>query len=265
MQPTISVYTSAFNVVKNQFNIFEYIRHVVNLADEVVISVNKSEDNTLEIFKDYATDFPIIKIIESDFSYTDPLLDGKCKNNALQHTTGDIKIQLDLDEYVNIDNVEAWKRIAYALFTHPNFDAVMIPVLNIYKDLEHVKSIGQKWYMHKPGLFRGPVNFGKLDNGHVDVNKSDTTELIDKDGNLVKTVYLLDPNLQIDGKTHLIKELSLPYVIHTGYLDLQDRITRNKNFWKEHWSLEAGKDVYIPLTTEELDKDIYFEHKLNVD
>lgn len=259
----ISLYTSAFNIILCNFNIYQYIVHAVNFADEIVIAVNTSKDKTLEILKSYQADYSSLKLIETDFSYNDPLLDGRIKNAALQATTGDLKVQLDLDEYIPIDSKIDWLRLG-ELFLKSDYQAVMVPVLDLYKDSQHIKNLGVKWYMHKGGLFRGPVNFGKLENGHVDINKSDTTELIDANGNLVDSTHIIDPKLPIDYKLELIKKLNLPFVVHTGYLDLENRIHRNKVFWKEHWSIEAGQEVDIPINIERLENEPYIEHGLNI-
>ena len=43
-----SIYSTAFNVVKNNFDYEEAIDNFCSFAEEVVISVNQSEDNTYE-------------------------------------------------------------------------------------------------------------------------------------------------------------------------------------------------------------------------
>ena len=40
------------------------------------------------------------RIISTDFDYADPLLDGKIKNEALQATSQEFKIGLDMDERI---------------------------------------------------------------------------------------------------------------------------------------------------------------------
>ena len=61
----------------------------------------------------------------------------------------------------------------------------MLPVLNLYGDKEHCSDLGRKWYFHeKDGCHRGPVNFG-LKEDLIDIEKTDTCELVDEGGNLV--------------------------------------------------------------------------------
>ena len=73
---------------------------------------------------------------------------------------------------------------------------MFIPVVDLCKGEDYYKSIGFKWYMHKQGLKRGVWPYAKLNNGKIDVNKSDTCELLDEDDNLVQTAYLIEkPNV----------------------------------------------------------------------
>jgi hypothetical protein len=227
-----SIYSSAFNLIKNQFNFKKSIHRFCEFAEEVVICVNESEDDTLDELTKLKSIYSNLVIIDSDFSYEDPLLDGKIKNKALQETHNDIKIALDMDEYIPFWQKDMWKRISEYLIVD-NVQCYMIPSINLYKDDDHYFSINPKWYMHKSGLFRGAVNFAKKLDGTIDTNKSDTCELIDFNGDLATSrVTKCD--------IHSLQEGVLPFVIHEGYKDLDARLLRNKNFWAKHWLIESG-------------------------
>lgn len=228
----ISIYTSAFNLLKNKFNYEFSIEQFCLFATEVVVGVNTSEDETVGALSDLKSVFNNLIIVESDFNYTDPLLDGKIKNNALQNTTMPIKLGLDMDEYVPLWQKELWQQLAQQLL-NDNCLAYMIPSINLYKDWDHYFSITPKWYLHKSGLFRGAVSFARKENGTIDTSRSDSCELIDNNGNLVSSK--MSP-IDID----TLRSLAFPYVIHTGYLSLEDRLLRNKNFWQKHWLVESG-------------------------
>lgn len=232
----ISIYSSAFNLIKNNFNYKFSIDNFCNICDEVVIAVNTSEDNTLDILKNISTTkYNNLKIIETNFSYNDPLLDGKIKNTALQNSSMPIKIGLDMDEYIPIWQKDMWYALADIL-SNDSCDCYMIPSVNLYKDCDHYFSITPKWYLHKSGLFRGPVNFAKKEDGHIDINKSDTCELIDAKGDLAKSKI---SQIEIEAlQTH-----QHPFVVHMGYLSFDDRLLRNKNFWKNHWLIESGGEA----------------------
>ena len=111
----ISIYSSAFNLIKNNFNYKVSLENFSTFADEVVIAINNSEDDTLEKLILYSKQFNNVKIIPVDISYNDPLLDGKIKNIALQSTTEEIKINLDMDEYIPLWQKPIWYNLATQL------------------------------------------------------------------------------------------------------------------------------------------------------
>lgn len=252
-----SIYSSAFNLINNGFIGWkDSILKSCDFADEVVIAINKSKDDTLaEIQK---LNLSNLKLIDCDISYTDPLLDGKLKNIALQNCSGDLLIQLDLDEYIPFCQKENWIKLGESLNQHPSLQSIMIPSINLYGSWDTYKNITPKWYMHKRGLFRGPVNFAKKDNGTVDTNKSDTCELIDFAGNLV-------PLLAMPCKLEDLHRDNI-FVVHYGYLDFNSRIKRNQEFWSEHWLRESGGDNPPHKIHQSLDdfQEEYLEHGLSL-
>ena len=229
----ISIYSSAFNLVKNNFNYLFAINKFCCFADEVVIAVNNSEDDTLDTLNLLTKQFSNLIIISTNISYDDPLLDGKIKNLALQKTSHEIKIGLDMDEYIPLWQKNIWYYLSKLLSNQSNYQCYMIPSVNLYGDIFSYSSINPKWYLHKSGLFRGPVNFARVGDNHIDTNKSDTCELIDSSGNLVPSKIL---------PTNIVELRSgyYPFVIHTGYVSFNDRLLRNHNFWKKHWLTESG-------------------------
>lgn len=251
-----SIYSSAFNLIKNNFSYKETIANFCSFADEVVIAINKSEDNTIEAIKSLKHNN--LNIIELDIPYNDPLLDGKVKNGALQATTQEFKIGLDMDEYIPLNQKPMWENLAYQL-RFDNVDCYMIPSLNLYKNKDHYFSITNKWYLHKGNLYRGAVNFAKRANGTIDTTKSDSCELIDSEGNLAKSKYL--PN-----DIRLLRKKNVPFVVHTGYLDFHNRILRNENFWKNHWEIESGgeKPLHKVHSSIEEFNEPHFLHLLEI-
>jgi hypothetical protein len=258
-----SLYTSCFNIIKNNFNYWEdtipkwleFINYGEN--GEIVIAVNTSEDQTLEVVKNKFKEYPCIKIIESNFDYNDYSFDGKIKNIALQNCVNEICIGLDLDEYPSL-NKNSWANIA-SQFLNSNFEAVFIPVIDLCKSINHYKSIGSKWYMHKQGLNRGTWNQAKLENGKIDIKKSDTCELLNKNGNLCSAIPLVK-----ESSLELIKKHDLPFIIHLGWLNWENRRNQNKT-WQPVWSNRAGFEVEDIMHEEKsFDQIQVFEHNLNI-
>ncbi len=251
-----SLYSSAFNVIDNQF---DYESHIDNFCEfikddgEVVIMINKSVDDSYERIRALKSKYSNLVVFGSNVSYDDPGMDGQIKNLALQETEETpIKIHMDLDELLVLSQRPAFEAVCSSLL-NSNYQAAMVPVINLYKDLYHYKDIGFKWRIHKEGLYRGVVNFAKNPDGTHDITKSDGCELIDSNGNLVNSAYLIDPSYSDVNKLDFIRQYDVPYILHCGLIDLKKKVIRNKNFWANHWKVESGRDVDIPTTEQELE------------
>ena len=252
---SVSVYTSLFNYSPDKFDLVAALQNWSKYADEIVIGTFK--DGQPELYRAVADSTEkvkscFIKVVECDTSLDDPLFDGKVKNAALQACSNDIVIQQDMDERLG-GKKELWDGLVnYLSRSDQNTpSAFFIECIDLYKDYNHYKSLGQKWYLHtKQNTFRGPVNFAVRGDGTVDTEKSDTCELIDIDGNLI-------PSFSLSKKfkdEHGVFQTDLPHVIHLGYLDLEKRIENNK-FWGPVWSARNGKEVKVSTSLKELEID----------
>lgn len=245
----LSVYTSAFNLDSGIFDIKDAISNWLDYANQIVVGTfsNQTEEvfgyfhsaqNSLE--DPHKRGFHI-KVVPCDTSLDDPFFDGKLKNAALRACSNPIVIQQDLDERL-AGYPHAWGYFAKQL-SKSDFSAIMIPVVDLYKDEQHYKSIGQKWYLHKKaGCYRGPVNFAKRPDGTIDTDRSDSCELIDKNGELVESAQM-----QFD----LNQYPAFPLVLHYGYLDLEKRKKINE-FWSPVWSARKGETVFVEKDIDKL-------------
>ena len=232
-----SSYTSAFNLIKMGFDWQNSILNYSQFMDEVVLAINTSEDGTFESVSKFLEEKGISNVIlcQCAFDYSDLAFDGKIKNFALQHTSGDIKISCDIDERFPLYQKDLWRRAGNHLLSQREISAFLIPSINLCGDIYHYKDIGYKWYMHKDELYRGIVNFAKKQDGKIDTDRSDTCELIDANGNLVQT-------LKFDNSIEGLREGQIPYVFHYWAVDKDQRIKQNE-FWQPVWSNRAGKEV----------------------
>ena len=250
-----SVYTTAFNIVKGQFNVESAFKNFSAVGDEIVVATLKNEDNTLEVLKSLQDEYPL-KIVETDYTTKTFAVDGKLKEAALQACSNDFCIQLDADERVG--NVEEWyeftsqnEQIELAL---GGADALMLPVVNLYRDVNLYKDIGFKWYLHRRnGLHRGVVNFARFSDGRFDTSKSDGCELIYEDGSLVKS--LKTPAFDY---IESYADKKVPFVVHFGHMDLIRRIELNKNFWKDTWQSYDGKTPDVLLDIADSRSDLFY-------
>jgi len=239
----ISVYTTAFNIVKGGFDLSSALRNFSLVGDEIVIGTINNEDDTMGVLESFKDLYPI-KIIQTEYDAKTFAVDGKLKEAALQACSGDFCLQLDADERVG--NPDAWNDFISSeeslshLLGH-EADSIMLPVVNLYRDINSYKDINRKWYFHKKDskskgrLHRGIVSFARLPNGKFDKEKSDGCELLYGDGSLVSTIAFKSMETVEE-----ISAANIPFVVHLGYLDLARRDALNKNFWDYTWASYGG-------------------------
>lgn len=262
-----SIYTSLYHVEKHNFPWQESIDNFVKFIEddgELVIAINKSEDNTLNIIKNYVEKYKNVKIIETNFSYSDIEMDGKIKNAALQATTKDLKIQMDADEYVPLTQRQKWIEYGDELLKSP-IECLMIPTLDLYGSKDRIKSnsqIGLKFRMHKKGLSRGVWKEARRGN-HINTSMSDTCELLRQDGNLaysqsvIPSIYL-NPLFCSSLKDYI-------FTVHLGYLSMEHRININNKLWADHWQLRSGHQENVATKIEELANEPTIYHNLPIE
>lgn len=244
-----SVYTSLFNYSPEKFDLSGAFKNWSKYADEVVIATFEEQRDEIiyhALCNSPREDFKFKVVFCPDTSLDDHLFDGKLKNAALQACSNELVIQLDADELIGGD-IKQWEYLGDVLTKQIAPFSCMIPVIDLYKDYSHYKSVGTKWYLSlKKGLYRGPVNFAKKGGNLIDINKSDSCEAIDEHGDLVPSF----------ADTRFIESFDTSYVhvIHTGYLDLDKRIENNK-FWKPYWESRCGESVEVATTLEKLEEE----------
>lgn len=255
----LSIYTSIFNLQNNLFNWQEALDNFSDFADEVIVATTTYKSYvSLSLLLDYSKRNKKVKIVNTKFSLDEYDFDGKLKNAALKRCSEEFCILLDADERVRVSDRYKWENLAYKL-RFDDCDAYFIPVIDLFNSEDEYKSIGMKWYLHKnkPNIQRGVVDFAKLENGKIDINKSDTTELCYTDGSLVYTKATFN-NRKFDYEEDIINN-NIPIVYHLGWLEKETRL-RQSAFWKPVWENRAGKEVKTENSLDELNKIEYFKH-----
>lgn len=250
----LSVYTSLFNYSPEKFDLKGAIKNWSKYANEIVIATFPDQfDEIGKVIREPACSkeagvSKYIKLVKGDTSLDDPLFDGKLKNAALQACSNKVLIQQDFDERIGGEK-KHWVNLSENLLRSPLPIGCHISVIDLYKDLDHYKSVGTKWYIHsKEGTRRGVVNFAIRPDGTVDTDKSDTCELINHNGDL----FTSTADLRFQMGQSFRQEF--PHIIHLGYLDLEKRVENNK-FWSKVWSARNGKEVEVAQDLETLEKE----------
>jgi hypothetical protein len=257
-----SIYTSLYNLDNGFIDWKSAISNHSCFADELVIATLPKDFPILhEHIQNFLIERHKVKLINcEEISLDDPFFDGKIKNEALKYCTQPYCILLDGDERIDIKDKDRW--IAAANFlSRSHYDAFLLPVIDVFNTDKEYKSIGLKWYLSKnlPNLNRGIVNFAKKEDGSIDIDKSDSTELIYSDGSLVKSVPIHSGSLNINS----VRELGIK-IWHLGWLDNKKRLSSNA-FWQDIWDARAKRKITnIIHSEEELNKIESFPHGLKL-
>jgi hypothetical protein len=251
-----SLYVSAFNIECGMFDWKDTLDKFSNFATELVVgTTNDSKDNTINLLKDYVDSKDNVKLVETDYRLDSALFDGQIKDAALQETTQPGKILLDLDEIIPLSQKNLWIKYFNILQKSPDIDGFLIPSINLCGSMNTYKDIGYKFYLHKDGLKRGVWKYAINKDESIDIMKSDTTEPLDKFGNLGKFSML--PN-----NIETLRTGEVPYVFHKWAVDVDKRIEQNK-FWKPVWENRARKEVSnIVLDKKNIENIEVLEHNL---
>jgi len=233
----ISIYTTCYNILTHGFDGWEdNLKSAAQFADELIIVVNNSEDDTDSAIRVALWGFDNYKIVPANFSKLDPLFDGRLKNLGLQSCTQPWKIQLDLDETIPLWQRPLWEN-AFVQLQYSGAQAMAIPSVDIYKDKDHYKSINLKTYGSIGQLWRGPAGNALKPGYFINTQFSDGTELIDEKFQPARALRLYS------GEKEILQNLesgNFPYVLHWGYLNLEERIKRTQQFWGAHWLQESN-------------------------
>ncbi len=268
--PKLSAYVSGWDLIANGFNYQSSLAAMVVFFDEVVVAVNTSKDDTLAALQTLAAAETSgkLKVISTEFSYTDVTFDGAVKNAALQACSQGpewVYIQMDLDEGIPPSQRAMWRDYAAQLLSMPSVQCLMLPSVDLWKNVTTIRAdrpIGVKFRMHKGGLRRGVWKEAWLDPHHTrfDTSKSDSTELITDKGELPRAMRVVPEHYLNPAACFMLGQY--PYVVHTGYLNYDQRIRVNKAIWKEHWELRSGRPENVATTIDELQDVPLIPHRL---
>lgn len=246
----ISVYSTAWNINKHHFDYRGALDNWSTFSDQISIAVGTSEDDTYEALESYAHEKGYhVSLIKTDFDFeNDPFAYGKTENAALQNCDGELRVQQNLDERMRVSK-DMLHNLNEVFLYNPTIGAFFVPVINLYGGYDRYLDISRKWYIHRSGYSRGPVNFGLKPDGKPDYNKTSTDELIDRHGNLAPTVPLLN-DLSIESVRSYVAK-GMPITYHLGYVDFKERLDRSI-WWKKYWETVTGDPNQHPTSIEEI-------------
>ena len=259
-----SIYFYLFNIETFKFNLDETLRNFCAFADEVVCATIPDSDGSYEKLKAKESEFPNFKVILSDIKLTDNRFDGKLKTVALKATTNPIKIIADADERFLLSQKALWQQYYEALLQNNRIDGFLVPVIDLWgskSKIRLINEIGQKFRLHKSTVVaRGVIPQAERADGKFDTSKSDSTEPLDLNGELANFASVASYSNLIPMFSQSL--IDKPYVVHLGYLDFNNRIKLNKEFWAEKWSDRSGEKENVVTELLELENQQTIDHNL---
>lgn len=251
----ISLYVTCYNILTNGFSDWkERLKSHAEFADELIVVVNKSEDETETAIKDFLAPYKNWKVIPANFSKLDPFFDGRLKNLALQNTTKEFKVQIDMDEEIPLWQKPLWENKLFQL-KFSGAKVMAVPSVDLFNDEGHFKAINWKTYVNIGQAYRGPSAHALKPGYFINTQISDGTELIDEKFNVIPAIASGPCDLAALESGEEI------FVLHYGYIDKQERIKRNEAFWGAHWLQESNGTKPAHVLHDSLESFSHYEYK----
>jgi hypothetical protein len=251
----ISTYQTAYNLIQNGFSRWqESLINSCQFADEVIVAVNTSDDDTDSAIRDTLWEYKNWKIVPANFSRLDPMWDGRMKNLALQSCTHEFKVQKDCDEEIPVWQRPLWENKLLQL-KFSGAKVMAVPSVDLFNDVGHYKSINLKTYANIGQAYRGPCIQALKPGYFIDTRFSDGTELVDEKFNMIPAIASSDCELSTLESGNEI------FCVHYGYIDKQERIKRNEAFWGTHWLQESGGTKPAHVLHDSLESFDHYEYK----
>ncbi|PWK27974.1 hypothetical protein LV89_01381 [Arcicella aurantiaca] len=180
----VSGFTFVRNAIKFDYPIVEAITSILPICDEMIVSVGKSDDDTLGLIKNIGS--PKIKIIET--VWDDSLREGGKvlaveTDKALDAVSPDSDwcFYIQGDEVVHEQYLPAIKKGMQEYLNDPKVEGLLLKYLHFYGSYQYVAD-SQKWYRQEIRVIRNKKNirsyrdaqgFRTIDNQKLNVKSVD--------------------------------------------------------------------------------------------
>lgn len=152
---------SAFTFIRNGqilgYPFLQSIQSILDIVDEFIINVGKSEDDTLSLIKSIGN--PKIRIIESNWN--DAMQDkgyvyGQQKMIAQFNCSGDWAFYIEGDEVYHEEDLEKIRKSMEIHLNNPNVEALIFDFIHFYGNTNSVLN-SPGWYRSEARIIRNSV------------------------------------------------------------------------------------------------------------
>lgn len=154
-------FTIVKNAIKYDYPILESISSILPVCDEVIISVGKSEDDTLNLIKGISS--PKIKIIES--VWDDSLRTGGLRlavetNKVKDCIPGDADwlFYIQADEVLHENGIEALRQTMHKYKNDSKVEGLLFKYAHFYGSYNYIVEPFSHWYNHEVRIVRNNAN-----------------------------------------------------------------------------------------------------------
>ena len=267
----ISAYGIILNGFEQELPFQAAIDSHVDMADEVVVLDGGSEDGTWEHLQERYGSNPKVKLVQSEWDFSQPTMFGIQKTKARRECTGDWLWQFDMDEVIHEKDIP---KIREVIESRPGEDMFTFGCITFFDGDDAMDITGEnpiKWRLTKnlPWLSHGVVDWARkyTEDGtlYMDKRDSDACEYIrEEDGALASTLIrdnlVLNPGLvhfrdvvqkawkegnSIDYRGQyqfFVNEMldNVPCVYHYSWINIERKIKRQTPFWDRMWLNYSG-------------------------
>lgn len=148
----LSGFTLVRNAVKLDFPIVPAIRSVLEVCDEVVVNVGKSEDDTRDLVASIAD--PRVRILDSEWDFTQKNIMLSIETQrAMDACRGSWGIYIQADEVLHEGGARILKEKVAAWDADARVEGLLVKYLHFYGGFDHVAT-SRRWYRREVRCIR---------------------------------------------------------------------------------------------------------------
>jgi hypothetical protein len=293
-----SAYATTKDVLTGKYPVKECLNSVSNIVDEVIVfDSSRKNDGTREFLESLARENPKIKLMfDQTVDWSAPnhgIFDGQTKTKARELCSGDVLVQIDVDEVIHEKDYDLWKKTLKA-FYESDIKVLATPVVEFWGSKKIRIDIGptkERISRNLPSIIHGiPGQLRTTYNGLLYAKPgTDGCNMIDKQTLEMIPHYLpkvdFMPALRQQAMynedsneiyssyftKNVLNGLLSPCVYHYSWYDIKRKIETYRAFWGPSWASLYHNDpkynnpMFPGLTNESITDEMISEYASKIE